>query len=83
MNQPFLSDRLFVCQSIKPGHDYRYLPLSGEGITARRGKSCTARRTISGQRPGAVLIVVYFADGEEVEVDWTALRGVQEQVRVA
>ncbi|WP_407538851.1 hypothetical protein Q0M94_11795 [Deinococcus radiomollis] len=81
MDQPFLSDHLFVYQVIKSGHDYRYLPAPGEGVTARRGESCTARRTMPGQQPGTVQIVVEFADGEEVGVDWMALRGVRGRVR--
>lgn len=83
MDQPFQHGRVFVYQGIRAGHDYRYLPASGEGVPSRRGESCTARRTIAGQQPGMVLIVVEFADGEEVAVDWTALRGVRERVRVA
>ncbi|MGY2892457.1 hypothetical protein [Deinococcus sp. UYEF24] len=83
MEQPFQSGRFFIYQGIKAGHDYRYLPATGEGLTARRGESCTARRIIPAQEGGVALIVVEFADGEEIAVAWTALRGVRERIRVA
>ncbi|WP_407570748.1 hypothetical protein [Deinococcus altitudinis] len=82
MDQSFQYAGGFVYQGIKAGHDYRYLPAPGEGLTARQGESCTARRIIPGQEGGMALIVVEFADGEEVPVAWTALRGVRGRVRV-
>lgn len=44
IDQPFQSGRFFNYHGIKAGHDYRYQPASGEGLTARRGESCTAQR---------------------------------------
>ncbi|WP_456829872.1 hypothetical protein [Deinococcus sp. UYEF24] len=83
MDQPFQSGRFFVYQGVEAGHDYRYQPPVGEGLASRRGESCTARRMVPGQPPGSVPIVVEFADGVEVAVAWTALRGVRQRVRVA
>ncbi|MGY2897309.1 hypothetical protein [Deinococcus sp. UYEF24] len=83
MDQPFQYTGGFVYHGIKTGHDYRYLPATGEGLTARRGESCTARRIIPGQEGGVALIVVEFADGEEIAIAWTALRSVRERIRVA
>ncbi|WP_407569888.1 hypothetical protein [Deinococcus altitudinis] len=73
----------FVYQGIKAGYDDHYLPTAGEGLSARRGESCKAHRIIPGQQGGMTLIVVKFADGEEMPVAWTALRGIRERVRVA
>jgi len=81
MDQPFQAGPAQMYRGVRVGHDYRYQPASTEGQSSRRGESCTVRRIAVGEQTGAVLIVVEFADGEELPVSWSALRGVRERLR--
>lgn len=70
-----------VYQGVRAGHDYRYQPGTGTDQASRRGESCTVRRIVSIDRPGTVWVVVEFADGEKVSVEWSALLGLRERLR--
>ena len=81
MDQPTPSGPWFNFQGIRGGHEYRYLPDLGEDHQERRGEACTARRVQQRRQEDAPLIVVEFADGEQLAVEWRVLKGLKERQR--
>lgn len=81
MDRPTPPGSRIVYQGIRAGQEYRYLPGLGEEHQARRGEACTARRVQQRRQEDAALIVVEFADGEQLAVGWRALKGLAERRR--